>query len=84
MRNYPDKTYQETILSIIIQGAKIGYCGPKQKIINGNLPLAINDPDTLTADLGNQIIVDRLIKISDRGDHFISSLLGFAPKSDGK
>ena len=44
-----------TILSIILRGAKLGYCRPKQKIITGSLSSATNDPDTLTADLENQI-----------------------------
>ena len=26
-----DRIYQETILSIILRGAKLGYCGPRQK-----------------------------------------------------
>lgn len=84
MAKHPDRIYRETILSIIIRGAKIGYCGPKQKIISGNLPSATNDPDTLTADLENQIAADRLTEVSEVGDHFISSPLGLAPKSNGK
>lgn len=84
LKNYLDKTYQEKILSIIICGAKIGYCGPKQKIISDNLPLATNDPDTLTADLKNQIAADQLTKVSDMEDYFIFFLLGLAPKSNSK
>lgn len=68
----------------MIHGAKIEYCGPKQKIISGNLPLATNDPDILTADLENQIAADRLTEVSDIGDYFISSLQGLAPKSNSK
>lgn len=84
MKNHPDKTYRETILSIIIYRAKIRYYGPKQKIISSNLLSATNDPDILTIDLENQIAADQLTKVNDTRDHFISSLLGFAPKSNGK
>ncbi len=84
MKNHPDGTYQETILSIITRGVKIGYCGLKLKIISGNLPSATNNPDTLTADLENEIAADWLTEVSDMGDHFIFSPLGLAPKSDGK
>ena len=84
LKKYPDIIYQETILSIIIRGAKIGYCGPKQKIISSNLPSATNDTNTLTADLENQILADQLTKVSDIGNRFISSPLGLAPKSNGK
>lgn len=81
VENYPDGNYQETIPRIIIQGAKIGYCGPKQKIINSNLPSATNDPNTLIADFENQPAANWLTKISDTGDYFISSPLGPAPNS---
>ena len=84
MATHPDRIYQETILSIILRGAKLGYCGPKQRIISGNLPSATNDPDTLTADLKNQIAEDRLTEVNEIGDHFICSPLGLAPKSNGK
>ena len=48
---HPDRIYQEIILKIILHTAKLGYCGPKQKILSGNLQSATNDRDTLTADL---------------------------------
>lgn len=50
-----DHIYQKTIFNIILRRAKLKYCGLKQKIISGKLLFAINDPDTLTADLRNQI-----------------------------
>lgn len=81
---HPDGIYQEIILSIITRGAKLGYCGPKQRIISGNLLSATNDPDTLMADLENQIVADQRTELSDMGDQFISSPLGLAPKSNDK
>ena len=76
---------KQSLASFITCGTKIGYCGPKQKIfISGNLPSATNDPDTLTANLERQIVADRLTEVSDMGDHFISSPLSLAPKSNGK
>ena len=84
LAQHPDHIYRETIISIILRGARIGYCGPRQKIISANLLSATNDPDTLTADLENQIAADRLTKITEVGDHFICSPLGLAPKSNGK
>lgn len=84
LEKHPDGICQEMVLSIIIRGAKIGYCGPKQKIISGNLPSATNDPNTLTADLENQIAVHRLTEVSKIRDHFISSPLDLAPKSNWK
>lgn len=81
---HPDSIYRETILSTIIRGAKIGYGGQKQRIISGNLPSATNGPNTFTADLENQLAADWLTVVSDMGDHFISSALGLAPKSNGK
>ena len=84
LEKHPDGTYRETILSIITRGAKIGYCGPKQKIISSNLLSATNDSDTLTADLENQVVADRLTEVSDIEDYFISSPLSLAPKSNGK
>lgn len=84
LAEHPDNIYQETILSIITRGAKIGYCGPKQKIISGILPSATNDPDTPPTGLENQIAADRLTEVSKVRDYFISSPLGLAPKFNGK
>lgn len=62
----------------------MGYCGPKQKIISASLPSATDDPDTLTADLENQIAADRFTEITEVGDHFICSPLGLVLKPNGK
>ena len=62
----------------------MGYYRPRQRIISSNLPSATNDPNTLTADLENQIVQDRLTEVSELEDHFICSPLRLAPKSNGK
>lgn len=67
-----------------MRGAKLGYCEPKQKIMSGNLPFTTNDPDTLIADLENQILAGQLNAVNKVGNHFIISPLGLAPKSNGK
>ena len=72
------------IVNIILHGAKLGYCRPKQKIISANLSSATDDPTTLNADLENQIVADRLTKIANIGDQFIYSPLGLVTKSNGK
>ena len=79
LEKHLDKIYGETILSIIICRARIGYYRLKQKIITGNLPSATNDPNTLTKDLENEITTDQLTKVGTIGDYFISSPLGLAP-----
>lgn len=53
LEKYLDSIYWETIITMIIQKAKIEYYGPKQKIISSNLLLVTNNPDTLTVDLKN-------------------------------
>lgn len=63
---------------------ELDIVGQSKKTISGNLPLAINNSNTLTADLENQIVADWLTEISDIEDHFISSPLSLAPKSNGK
>lgn len=40
--------------------------------------------DILIADLKNQIAIDKLTKVSDTRDHFISLSLHLAPKSNMK
>ena len=84
LATHPIHIYRKTIFSIILHEAKLGYCGPRQKIISNNLPSAINDPDTLKADLENQIVEGRLTEVSKLEDHFICSPLGLAPKANGK
>ena len=83
LEKHPDKIYRETILSIIIHKARIWYCGLKQKIIISNLLSAANNPNTLIADLENQIATNRLTEVGNIGDYFISFPLRFAPKSNG-
>lgn len=84
MAQHPDHIYREAIISIILRKAKIGYYGPKNKIISANLALATDDPNTLTADLKHQIAADRLTEITNVGDHFICAPLGLVPKSNGR
>lgn len=37
LQNHPNKQYTATLLDIIKFGAKIGYIGPKQRILSKNL-----------------------------------------------
>lgn len=64
MKNYQDNNYQKKIFRIIIYKAKIEYCRLKQKIISFNLLLATNNPNILIINLENQILVNKLIKVS--------------------
>lgn len=84
MIDHPDKQYTATILDIIKFGAKIGYVGPKQRILSQNLPTAQNAPDVLTMDLETQLAYDRVTRLDTILEWFISSPLGLVPKSNGK
>ena len=79
-----DHIYEETIVNIILYGARIGYYGPKQKIISTNLFSIIDNPDTLTINLEDKIAVDWLTEITNIEDHFICSYLGLVSKPNGK
>lgn len=46
--------------------------------------MAINDLDTLIADLKNQIVANQLTEVNEIEDLFICSPLGLALKSNGK
>ena len=82
--DHPDRLYVSVILDIIKFGTKIGYTGPKQRILSDNLPTANNAPEILTEDLKMQIECDRVTCIDVLPEFFISSPLGLAPKSNGK
>ena len=84
MRNHPDKQYKATILDIIKFGVKIGYNGPKQRILSPNLPTAKDAPEVLTMDLETQLAYNCVTRLDAIPEWFISSPLGLVPKSNGK
>lgn len=73
----------QTILDIIRFGVRIGYTGPKQRILSCNLPTANNAPEILTQDLEKQITYNRVTRLTTNPAAFISSPLGLEPKLDG-
>lgn len=69
------------IVDIIRFGAKIGYTGPKQRIMSQNLPTADSAPDVLAKDLETQLKYDCVTRMIDVPEFFISLPLGLKPKS---
>lgn len=84
MQNHPDKQYKMIIGDIIKFGAKIGYTGPKQRILSDNLLTASDAPDILDEDLQAQISADRVTRLDIMPEYLMSSPLGIVPKSNGK
>jgi hypothetical protein len=83
LANHPDRRYAQTLLDIIVYGAKIGYTGPDQTILSRNLSSANESPTTLSADISAQFNKGQLGKLTSLPPKFISSPLGLVPKSDG-
>lgn len=83
LEHHPDKLYKTAILDIIKFGAKLGYTGPRQRIISKNLPTANDAPGLLSKDLQTQIELNRVTQVNhdDLPEFLISSPLGLAPKS---
>lgn len=81
---HPDTLYTQTILDIILYGAKIGYIGPDQLILSQNLSSANNAPDIIAKDLERQVLMDRVTKLTFLPFKFICSPLGLVPKSHSK
>ena len=65
-------------------GAKIGYQGPRQRILSANLPTANEAPEVLLQDLHEQQRLNRLTRVNIIPQSFISSPLGLVPKGDGR
>lgn len=83
LKDHPDKQYRAVILDIIKFGAKIGYTGPKQRILSENLPTANDAPGLIAKDLQTQIEHGRVTQV-DYGnlpEFLISSPLGLVPKA---
>lgn len=55
---------------------------PLQKIIGPNFPIANNEHNILTENLDKQITHNRVIKLNNILDAFISFSFGLEPKSD--
>lgn len=70
-------------MKIIEVGVRIGYQGPKTRILSKNLSSANEDPDILTKDLEKQLQFDRITRLIKPMQYFISSPLGLVPKSNG-
>jgi hypothetical protein len=83
LSRHPDRTYARTLVDIIRHGAKVGYTGPRQRIVAKNLASAAAAPDTLSEDLHKQLAKGQLGQTADLPVNFISSPLGLVPKSDG-
>ena len=79
MEKHPDSVYRRTILNIIRCGARIGYTGPKQRIISPNLTSAKDAPEVLSKDLDEQIQHRRVVPVREPPPHFMSS-----PMANGK
>lgn len=73
LTDYSDKIYTAVILDIIRYRAKIGYTGPKQRILNENLPTANKAPDLITEDLQTQIRLDRVTQVDT--ENLLASLI---------
>ena len=84
MEKHPDSVYRRTILNIIRCGARIGYTGPKQRIISPNLSSAKDAPEVLSKYLDEQIQHHRVVPVREPPPHFMSSPLGLVPKPNGK
>ena len=84
LQKHPDHLYREVALDIIRYGARLGYAGPKQKILSDNLSSANDAPTVLSEDLQHQIRQGRVTKLDVLPEHFISSPLGLEPKPNGK
>jgi hypothetical protein len=83
LSRHPDRTYARTLVDIIRHGAKVGYTGPRQRIVAKNLASAADAPDILSTDLHKQLAKGQLGQTADLPENFISSPLGLVPKSDG-
>jgi hypothetical protein len=83
LSNHPDRRYAQTLVDIIVYGARVGYTGPEQTILSRNLASANESPTTLSADISAQFSKGQLGKLTTLPPKFISSPLGLVPKSDG-
>lgn len=83
LKDHPDKLYRAVILDIIKFGAKIGYMGPKQRILSENLPTANDAPGLLAKDLQVQIKLNRVTQVnqSQLPEFLICSPLGLVEKA---
>ena len=84
LKDHPDKIYVDTLVNIITRGAKIGYCGPDQLLLNKPHLSAAEAPEVLSADLQKQQQHHRLIRLPYPPQRsYVSSPLGLVPKHDG-
>ena len=84
LQKHPDLVFTRTVGLIITRGAKVGYQGPPQFLLNKCHPSALQAPELLAADLQKQRQKDRLVQITSTPKQpFISSPLGLVPKHDG-
>ena len=83
LRNHPDQVYKAVVMDIIRFGAKMGYMGPKQRIISKNLLTANDAPGVLAKNLQTQIECKRVTQVDfdNLSEFLICSPLGLNEKA---
>lgn len=83
LSRYPCPVTSQMICTIIANGAKVGYCGPKQLVFSKNLRSATSDRTTLQQSIQADLAThrSRLVNRTDL-EYFFSSPLGLVPKGD--
>ena len=61
LANHPDKTFVSSLLSMLREGAHIGYSGPRAHRVSPNLISAAQHPDVVTSNLRKEVTLGRVM-----------------------
>jgi hypothetical protein len=85
LANFPDENLKHLIITGIVDGVKINYCGPRDKGRRcRNLPSAFSFPDAITDDIEKEVSLGRIAGPYSSPPHpqIICSPLGSVPKKN--
>ena len=81
LRHYPNRRFVDTLISIVLFGARVGYEGPQSiQIRKPNHLSAYAHPDIVTNSIESEVIKGRIKQIEDLPANYYCSPIGLVPK----
>ena len=80
LKEYPDRSFVDTIIGIATYGARLRYLGPLQAISNPNHSSALRIPSDILENLTNDLLAGRVKRLQNLLPHHISSPIGAVQK----
>ena len=84
LRNYPDRSFVDTLCDIVTHGARIGYEGPRARVHRANHGSTSSNQEAVSKYIQNEVEKGRMRKLNSLPSDYFCSPIGVVPKkTDG-